>query len=233
SLGGEAEKVQVTGNIKFDLGALSLKFDAAGLRLTRDEQLLDCGSTHPGEEEIILKVYQRIIKEYPCLRLLIASRHPERAVEIQKIVQKYGFTPVRTSQSSGATAAQKKEVFILDTVGELISYYAIADIVFVGGSLVKTGGHNILEPASLEKPILFGPHMFNFRDIAELFLSRQAAIMVHTPEELGAAIIRLLNNNKEAQALAGRARALLLENRGATQRCIEYIRKAVVSIPGL
>ncbi len=229
SLGAEGQKVKVTGNMKFDLIHLSLKFDASGLQLRSQEQLLVCGSTHPSEEEIILKAYKKITGQNSCLRLLIGPRHPERAGVIEKIAIRYGFDSLRVSQLNQQTnkPTNRPTIFILDTVGELLSFYAIADIVFVGGSLVKKGGHNILEPASLEKPILFGPHMFNFRDIADLFLNNKAAIMVHTQEELELNLARLLNNNKEALEMARRARGLVLENRGATKRNLEYIIKAV------
>ena len=118
-------------------------------------------------------------------------------------------------------------MFILDTIGDLINYYAVADIVFVGGSLVKTGGHNFLEPAMLEKPILSGPHMFNFRDMAALFLQNQAMVLVRDRESLTGEMKRLLNDPVAALALGYSARALILKNQGAVERNIQCLRSYI------
>jgi len=170
-----------------------------------------------------------LLGEFPYLKLLIAPRHPQRAEEIEKIIRKYGFNPVKVSQLDGGSAAQadRSTVFILDTIGQLNSFYAAADIVFVGGSLVKKGGHNILEPAFFAKPILFGPHMFNFRDMAGLFLEKNAAIQVKGGGELKERVKSLLNNPQEAFALGKRAKELLLHNKGATQRNLERIKDII------
>src|SRR3989338_362590 len=177
SLGVEKEKIKLTGNMKFDnTDYTDLKADYTDCRLKLtlkdNEKLLVAGSTHSGEEEIILKVYKGLSAEFPDLRLLLAPRHPERSKEIEKLVLNYGFNAVFISglPPPRVPAGQPAAVFILDTIGQLISFYAIADIVFVGGSLIKKGGHNILEPAVFAKPILLGPWTFNFRDITSLFL---------------------------------------------------------------
>jgi 3-deoxy-D-manno-octulosonic-acid transferase len=115
-------------------------------------------------------------------------------------------------------------VFILDTVGELSNFYALADVVFVGGSLVKKGGHNILEPAMLGKPVLFGPHMFNFRDIAQLFLEEGAALLVKDADHLYLAVKDLLDNPSKAGALSEKAKGLLAENQGATAKNAALIK---------
>ncbi|MBI4972652.1 MAG: 3-deoxy-D-manno-octulosonic acid transferase [Candidatus Omnitrophica bacterium] len=190
-LGAPKNRVQVTGNMKFDLKEQVLSFDVSGLQLKEEEQLLVCGSTHPGEEEIILNVYDKLLKEFPNLRLLIAPRHPERSEEIER---------------------------------QLLSFYSIADIVFVGGSLTKTGGHNILEPAALSKPILFGPQMFNFRDIADLFLKEKAALLIRNQKEFADKIRYLLQNPSPASLLGQRAKELIQRNQGATLRSAELIK---------
>jgi len=227
SLGVLKDKIEITGNMKFDLETAPLKFDVSYIRLSDKEQLLVCGSTHPGEEEIILRAYKKLIGEFPHLRLLIAPRHPEITKDIEKFISDYGFYPLRISQINETTKQRNNEttVFILDTIGQLPSFYSIADIVFVGGSLIKKGGHNILEPALLEKPILFGPYMFNFRSIAELFINNRAAILVHNWQELQAGIRDLLREPSKITALGTRARELVLENRGATQRNFRGIEK--------
>lgn len=237
NLGVAEGKVKVTGNMKFDItdyaNVLANYTDLRGkLGLTPEEKLLVAGSTHPGEERIILNVYKDLLKDYPSLRLLIAPRHCERAKDIEKLITKYNFQPLRISQIDlrPASPGDLRPIFILDTIGQLINYYAVADIVFVGGSLVKTGGHNILEPAFLGKPILFGPYMFNFRDISELFLKNQAAILVRNGEEFKEKVKYLLDNLAQEYALNQRTKELILGNQGATKRNLDYIKKI---IPGV
>jgi len=229
-LGVPENKIEVTGNMKFDLRPHVLSFDHINLGLSEKEQLLVCGSTHPGEEEIILRVYKKLLGEFGSLRLLIAPRHPERAKEIAGLVQQAGFQPVFLSILGATSCELRTNVFILDTIGQLISYYALADIVFVGGSLVKTGGHNILEPASEGKPVLFGPHMFNFRDIADLFVKNKAGVLVRNGQELEEKIKYLLNNPQIIKELSKRAEELINQNQGATLRNAGILKKAYAGI---
>lgn len=232
-LGVAADKIHVTGNMKFDLPAYPDKEmedfrqeRRSILGLIQKESLFVAGSTHPGEETAILSIYKELLGRFGGLRLLLAPRHPERSREITRAALSFGFAPVLISAlPSACPAGSAPPVFILDTVGQLISYYAAGDIVFVGGSLVKKGGHNILEPASLARPVIFGPYMFNFQDIADLFLSRRAAIRVNNPEELKVNIARLLANPQEAVELGRRGQALIQENRGATQRNLQYLER--------
>lgn len=231
-LGVPEEKIKITGNMKFDIeDCADSKKGYTDYRKRLDlefsEKLLVAGSTHPGEEEIILNVYKDSLSEFPYLKLLIAPRHPERAQEIASLIRKFGFETRMISLSNSQTVRQSNSqtVFILDTMGQLINYYAIADIVFVGGSLIKKGGHNILEPASFAKPILFGPYMFNFRDIAELFLINQAAILVNNQEELKVKIKEFLGAPVETQQMGQRAKELILDNAGATKRNAQLIKK--------
>ncbi len=228
-LGVPADKLKITGNMKYDiLNLADFKIDYVGYRLRlglgREGQLLVAGSTHPGEEEIILDVYRRLINEFSGLKLLIAPRHPERAPQIESLVNKLGFTSVLISGLDLSARSLPNTVFILDTIGQLIPFYAAADIVFVGGSLIRKGGQNILEPAFFSKTIIFGPHMFNFRDISDLFLSKGAARMARGQEELLKEIRFLLSNTSELEIMGKRARQLVLENQGATQRNAEFIR---------
>lgn len=246
ALGVPQNKIRVSGSMKFDVA--DLKKDTTDytdkkstdctdykqkLGLEENEKLLVAGSTHSGEEEIILRVYKELLDEFPDLRLLIAPRHPERAKELAKFVSSEGFSYAFISNLERTTPhplrqagqdAGRTTVFILDTIGQLLSFYSLADIVFVGGSLIRKGGHNILEPASLSKPILFGPHMFNFRDIAQLFLRNNAAILVRNKEELKEKIKYLLGNPRAMDELGKRAKALILENQGATLRNLETIK---------
>jgi len=230
-LGVSENRIRITGNMKFDIhNYTGLRKDAKDLRpklgIKPQEKFLVAGSTHTGEEEVILAAYKKLLVNFPDLRLLIAPRHPERTSEVQRLIQLSGFAAVRISQLSPSEASRsdKVAVFILDTVGELLSFYSIADVVFVGGSLVRKGGHNILEPAMFAKPVLFGPHMFNFRDIAELFLEQRAALLVKDTQELYLKIKDLLDNPSKIEFLTQRARDLLIANQGATQKNTQIIK---------
>ncbi len=239
-LGAFKDKVKVTGNLKFDNTKYTVsQEDFTGLKqklgVSERGNLLVAGSTHEGEEEIVLSSYKGLLKEFPDLKLLIAPRHPERANEIEKIIIKNGFSPIRVSQLSSQSAnaafggtppfgGGRQTIFIIDTVGQLMDFYAIGDIIFVGGSLIKKGGHNILEPASLGKPVIFGPYMFNFRDIADLFINANACILIHGKEELNAAINDLLTNPDKMEELGKRGRNIIMQNQGAAARMLEHIK---------
>ena len=236
-LGLDPSRIKVTGNMKFDITVRDydeLRKDYHDYRrdfgIGSRERLLVAASTHQGEEQAVLESYRSLRGRFPELRLLIAPRHPERGAEIEELARRAGFQPVRVSsivpaKGGGAVPARGgDEIFILDTVGQLMYFYAIADIVFVGGSLAATGGHNILEPASLGKPILFGPHMFNFRDISSLFLAAGAARMVADQAALSSGIAELLADPAAAAALGNAARQIIAGNQGATRRNCEIIK---------
>jgi len=228
-LGLREDRVRVTGNLKFDQKvsnedkkaqeALKVKLD-----LVPADKLFVCGSTHPGEEEIILNAFGQVSPDFPDLRLVIAPRHAERAKEVQKISSRLGFNGIFVSQSvKRCDTCIPKQIYILDSVGSLINLYAIADYVFVGGSLIKKGGHNILEPAIFAKPIIFGPNMFNFKEIADLFIKDDASILVRNEGDLVEALRSLLDDPTKASVLGEKARALLLKNQGATKKDLELI----------
>ncbi|MCQ9208522.1 MAG: 3-deoxy-D-manno-octulosonic acid transferase [Omnitrophica bacterium] len=219
-LGADEDKVKVTGNMKFDVQLSALSYQPSVLGLNKEERLFIAGSTHRPEERIILEVYKQLIKNYPDLRLLIAPRHIERTQEIEKLVVKFGFKPQRVSKIGETT----NSVLILDTIGQLKSLYAAADIVFIGGSLVRHGGQNPIEPAIFCKPILFGPYMFNFSDVAGVFLKRKAAIMVRDAQELENVSMKLLREPLLSERIGARTREVIQENRGATLRNMELIR---------
>jgi 3-deoxy-D-manno-octulosonic-acid transferase len=191
-------------------------------------------STHPQEEELVLEVYLSITKLYPELTLLIAPRHPERSASIEKLINSYsGLKAYRVSGISRLDAVSRRPdhrpVFILDTIGKLMYFYSASDIVFVGGSLVKKGGHNILEPASLAKPIIFGKYMFNFRDIAEMFVKNNAGIMVGDSRGLEQSLKALLDDPGKIIRLAIASQEIIIENQGATARNAEEIRLLAAS----
>jgi 3-deoxy-D-manno-octulosonic-acid transferase len=227
NLGLDKEKIKITGNMKFDIKDYAdLKFDYSEYRkklgLTPQDKLLVAGSTHPPEEKMIIAVYVKLKKRFPFLNLLIAPRHPQRVIEIEKLAKEFGFNPVRISQISSILNPYYS-LLILDTIGQLMNYYAIADIVFVGGSLVKIGGHNILEPALFKKPIIFGPYMFNFKDISEEFIKEDASLMVRSLDELYQRIEEILKDPKRGILLGERAYNLIQKNRGITEINLKWI----------
>ena len=228
TLGGQKEKVFVTGNLKFDIPILNFDAKRTELRkklnLKDEEVLLIAGSTHRGEEEDIAHCFSRLKKEYKNLRLLIAPRHIERTEEIEKLLTKAGFKPVRISSLGIEHSAEGAEpVFILDTIGELRSMYSASDIVFVGGSLVRKGGQNPIEPASLAKPIIFGKYTFNFQDVTKIFLENEAGIKAENKEELYSAVRFLMDNPRDRKKLGINAKDAINKNSGSSQRTLDLI----------
>lgn len=226
-IGVDDQRIAVTGNMKFD--ATFKPPETAGLRrnlaLTDTDLFFVCASTHRGEEEVLISAFKDLVMEFSAIRFCIVPRHPERAGEVEKVLLKEGFEPVRISRlGSAPVSSSQGVVFILDTVGSLMNYYAIADIVFVGGSLVKRGGHNILEPASLVKPVITGPHLFNFRDIADLFVRKSACIIVENKCDLVHAACDLLRDLRRRQALGEAGKQLVCSNQGATKRTVTLVQ---------
>lgn len=230
-LGVEADKIKITGNMKFDGNdQVDAKKDISNIKLKlglrAEEKLFVAGSTHKGEEEIIVRAWKELKADHPGLRLLIAPRHPERAKDIEKIISGFGYPSALCSKlPAECSLCTSHSVFILDTMGELSYYYALADLVFVGGSLIRKGGHNLLEPASLFKPIIIGPHMFNFRDIADMFIENRAAVMVYDADSLKDGIRKILGGSGEAVKMVEAASGLMRKNRGATERNLLIIRQ--------
>lgn len=230
ALGAPPDKVKVTGNMKFDNAdyapaAMTQERDyKTKLGFAPESRVWVAGSTHPSEEKALLTAYRKLVKEFSGLKLLIAPRHIERALEVQRLAASFGFGASMMSQRA-ATLKEMPDVFILDTIGQLKDVYNIAEVVFMGGSLVKKGGQNILEPAAFAKPIIFGPYMFNFARISALYLSKGAAIEVKNQEGLEIAVRKILSNPNEAEAMGRRAREIIFEHRGATARNVELIGK--------
>ncbi len=229
ALGVNPERIVVTGNMKFDqipVRAHDASIYKKRIGLAAEERLLVAGLTHPGGGEIFFKAYRLLLNYFPDLRILLVPRHPERGDEVKNLARNLGFKAEKVSLFN-PKAQFSNEVFILDTVGELVSFYSAADIVFVGGSLVKKGGQNILEPASVGKPVIFGPHMFNFRDIAQAFLENKAAVEVFNQEGVVVAVSSLLNNNLKVERLVKNASEVISSNQGATKRNIGLISKFI------
>lgn len=236
SLGIAADKVQVSGSLKFDAGTLPLN-DALTTELrerfnfTGDSPLILAASTHAPEEKIVLEAFKRSTAQAtPAARLLIAPRHPERFSEVGALLEASGFSSARRSAPQKESDKDAK-VILLDTIGELQSIYSLATVVFVGGSIAKTGGHNILEPAAVGACILTGAHTYNFREITEKFVRAEAIIQLpampdsDTTLELEKLFGVLLTDRDKRKLLGERAKQLVNQNRGATERTMESLKK--------
>lgn len=231
-IGAPEDIIRVTGSMKFDYSLVvpeekRLLNIEVGKLLGCEEgsRIWVCGSTKPDEEEQLATVYSNLKKDFPELSIVVAPRHPHRGGEVADIFRAKGFRVIRrSSMAEGPEGNLKRfDALVLDTVGELACIYQIADVVFMGGSLVPTGGQNVIEPAFFGKPVLFGPSMFNFREIAEIFTGKYAALQINSPEELGEKIGALLADEEERSIIGGNARRVLEENKGSVERNLEII----------
>jgi 3-deoxy-D-manno-octulosonic-acid transferase len=224
TLGAPPERVLVTGNLKFDAvapGRLPERL-ARLLHGTVPRPLWVAGSTVGGEEELVLSAFHRVRERIPEARLLLAPRHPERFDTVPALVESAGFRCLRRS-SLDPSAWSDGEVLLLDSLGELAQVYALASVVFVGGSLVPSGGHNILEPAVAGKPVIVGPHMDNFQEITDQFREQHALLQVSSADELGREVAALLLDERRRAGLGERARELVGRNRGAVARSTDAL----------
>jgi 3-deoxy-D-manno-octulosonic-acid transferase len=239
AIGAPADSVRVSGNLKFDIrlsagsGLVQQLREAVG----KEAPVIVCGSTTEGEEELVLGAFQSVLKHFPSAVMVLAVRHPERFDKVAVMVQGAGLKMVRRStwspKAAAGAAARPSErtgeklsgcVFLLDTVGELAAVYELAQVAFVGGSLVPLGGHNILEPAQHGVAILTGPHTFNFREIVRIF-TEGGGLKTVSGENLGDEFISLLENSVQRERIGHRARELFLENTGATDRTVTALQK--------
>ncbi|MBE9531977.1 MAG: 3-deoxy-D-manno-octulosonic acid transferase, partial [Proteobacteria bacterium] len=225
ALGIEKNRVHRVGNIKFDMEDTNAAAQIEGLRdalgITKDDKVIVAGSTHEGEELIVLEAFRELKKEHPKVKLIIAPRHPNRFDEVERTIKEAGFEVKRRSQCGGSNDA----VLLLDTVGELFLTYALASINFVGGSLTPVGGHNLLEPAYHSTPVLYGPYVETCRDMANLLEEAGGSIMVSDKETLTVALASLLKDNKRRLKMGKSAKAALEANKGATIKTIELIEE--------
>jgi 3-deoxy-D-manno-octulosonic-acid transferase len=232
-LGADPSRITVTGSLKFDSLDPStapgrgrervLRF----FRVSRSRLVLVAGSTSKGEEEAVIRAFNRVRTTTAGSALLIlAARHPERFSEVEKLCQREGLSTIRRSDLP-IDKEPRADAVILDTIGELAQLYQIATAVFVGGSLVPLGGHNILEPAVHGKPIVFGPHMENFAEIAGAFLANGAAVQVRTARELEDVVVELMVDPVRRARLGAAARALVDANRGAKDTTLKVLADLV------
>lgn len=228
ALGAPADRVVVTGNLKTDLAPSAATIDWAPLLGLDDRDLWwIAGSTHRGEESAILDVFVRLRAREPRLRLLLAPRHPERAEEVERLIAERGLRPRRRT-TLGAAPAEGDAVVLLDTVGELADLYRHAAVVFVGGSLMPFGGHNMLEPALRRKPVLYGPHATNFRDSAALLERASAAVVVDDATQLETQLARLLGSADLRREMGEAGFAAVASRQGAVAQTLALVERVLV-----
>lgn len=227
TLGARPECVEVTGSIKFDL-----KIDAELLQraveLRRQWQAEQrpvwiAASTHAGEDEIVLAAHRQLLTTRPDALLILVPRHPERFNSVHELCISEGLKTRRRSMGEAVQASD--QVLLGDTMGELLFLYALADIAFVGGSLVANGGHNLLEPAALGKPVLSGPHLFNFLEIAAQLRDAGALSEVENAAQLADRIATLLNEPSEMQSMSQAGLSVLKANQGALERLLKDLQR--------
>ncbi|MFH1691412.1 MAG: 3-deoxy-D-manno-octulosonic acid transferase [Candidatus Omnitrophota bacterium] len=224
SLGAVRKRVEVTGNIKFDISAniRESAYVAALKNYLKGCLLCIAGSTHDNEEEIVTKLYKSLRKDFNNLRLLIAPRHPERIDKIRRMIKLMGLDALNLSHASGFSSAQ---IVLVDTIGDLSALYQLCDIAFIGGSLVKKGGHNPIEPALFGKAIIFGKHMENFKEIRDVFINAKAALEIDGPKNLEYELRGLLQDAPRRQELGCRAQDIIDKNKGAAQATFSCLDK--------
>jgi 3-deoxy-D-manno-octulosonic-acid transferase len=240
TLGAQPGRVVVTGNMKHDAAVSSGQMAERWrqrLGLASARRVWVAGSTHRGEEDVVLEAHAAARRDHPDLALVIAPRHPERAAEVLALVEARGWAAAR--RSALTEGGEAGAVVILDTVGELAELYAIADVVFVGGSLVASGGHNMLEPARLRKPVLFGPHTANFRETASALTESGGGFVVRSAAELTSRLRRLLAQEADRERAGEAGYAAVASRQGAVRRTLDLLgpliepRLGPASPPGL
>jgi len=228
ALGCPAGKVSVTGNMKLDTVVYDPKrleeIFATFLPLLKggEKLLLLAASTHDPEEKIIIDAYAQILGTYRNVTLLIAPRHIERVRPIERLVRDYGFVPRRLKNSQPFLTSSEK-VYILDTVGELIYFYAMCDFCFVGGTIANYGGHNILEPVYFSKPVCFGPHMQNFKDIERIVLEKEAGIKVQDADDLKRMLIQMATSPNLRQRLTANCRNVFSGEKSSLEKSLDVV----------
>ena len=226
-LGADPSTVVVTGSLKFDSldnsGPLRARDRVLRyFRLPSSRPVIVAGSTMKGEEPAVLRAFRRVRASSPTALLVLAPRHPERFDEVTQLCRNEGWKTVRRTELA-IDAEPRADIIVVDTIGELASIYQVGTAVFVGGSLVATGGHNVLEPAVFGKPIVFGPHMENFREISEAFVSAGAAVRLDDEGQLETVLLDLLGDPVRRARLGAAARALVEANRGAKDKTMTVI----------
>ena len=232
-LGISKDKIFAAGNVKFDRSdALVSDLEAAeikkAIKLWPETRVFLAGSTHQGEETIVFDSFLRLKRSHPELVMLIAPRDPSRGEMVSRLARSAGLKDVIWSAVNSVENVGRWDVMIVDTLGELARLYAIADIAFIGGSLVKEGGHNPLEPAAYGKPVLFGPDMSDFKAISDMMIRGGGAVKVESANALYEAVDRLLRYPSQAETMGTHAFRIFSENKGAVEKTLRVLEKFVL-----
>ena len=232
ALGADKRNVNVSGNIKYDSEFKEIEEEKVKeikntLGVNNNDRIFIAGSTHPGEEETIIRLYSHILKNHADFRLVIAPRHIDRVGDVEEIVKRKGLASVRKSEIQNPKSKIQNPIIIIDTIGELGFMYSIADIVFIGGSLIPHGGQNILEPAFYKKPVIFGKYMMNFQEIAKEMILSGGGIQVNDEKELIKEVDGLINNGKKMIEIGEKGYQVIMKNRGALQKNLELIGEII------
>lgn len=228
-LGVDREKISITGSLKHASASeesLGNARSVSRVQPSGQEEgfVLVGGSTHRGEEEILLDVFSVVREKFPRFRMVLAPRHPQRFPEVEKLLKSRGIRFEKKSQMNGKLNP-RVDIILLDTIGDLLAFYAMADIAFVGGSLVQNGGHNLLEPARFRKPILFGPHMTNFKLLAVEMREQGGGIEVSDRADLIREISILLSDPEKARIMGEKAYRVAADDRGVVERSLGVISR--------
>ena len=224
SIGATEEQITVTGSIKMDVDLpASLREQGAVLRrrLGIDRAIWVAASTHEGEEEQVLKACRQIRQQTPDSLLVLVPRHPERADTVEVLCKREGYGVMRRSADRGADDV--KDIYLVDTLGELTQFFAACDVAYIGGSLVPVGGHNMIEASALGVAVVFGPHLFNFQEISTQLLEADAARIIHDSDALAGTVTELLADANLRHQLGENGKHFIEANRGALQRLIALI----------
>jgi|CXWL01.1.fsa_nt_gi 3-deoxy-D-manno-octulosonic-acid transferase len=228
AIGADQNKVKNLGNIKFDVEIQQTTIEQ-GLRLKADlfagRFVWLIASTHKDEETVFLEIYKELKEKIPALLLVIVPRHPERFGEVKKLCELQQFKI--TTRTSHSIIEPDTDVYLVDTMGELKMFYATADVAFVGGSMVPTGGHNILEAAAVGVPVMFGPYMTNFKEIAQGALKNNAAIQCMNTDEVATALLNLYSQPAYRQELIANGKHFIEQNQGAIARIYSILEQAI------
>lgn len=230
ALGAETQRVTVFGSLKFDLELpASVHEQAAAVRreIGINRPVLMAASTREGEEELVLDAFVEIQNQLPHCLLLLVPRHPQRFEQVAQLCARRGWRYRRRSQSSVCGADD--QIYLLDSMGELARHYAAADVAFVGGSLLPFGGHNVLEPAALARPVLVGPYTFNFAEVVRLLREAGGLVVVDDARQLASAALVWLRDSNERDRVGGLACDLVLRHRGATARTAAAISELLAA----
>ncbi len=230
NIGADKDRVTTVGNLKFDQCVPTITTEEKEnlynmLSLKEGQTIFIAGSTHKGEENIVLEVFKNLKKTYEDLILILAPRHPERFNEVADILSHQKLRSIKKTKIKMGQKSNHYDIILLDTIGELSKLYSIGTIIFVGGSLVSTGGHNVLEPVAYKKAVIFGPHMDNFSEISRCLRESGGGFQVDNQEEFLSQAEMLLQNDADRAKLGEKAFEVIAHNQGAINKSMEVIER--------